>query len=230
MALSRIYDPIDNYIYLYHTDTLLVIPTYPENMQDSTQIGYNSDTPLGRTAPIFAYSNSGPRTISFNFQLHRDMMQQANQGSSNAILKAGDDYVDEFIKQIQAAVLPTYAASSKMIDPPMVAIRMSNDVFIKGVITGQIGIDYQLPLNRDNHYMVIGINFTVTEVDPYDAYQVAQIGSYRNAGEIFMDTSLDKNTYISGAGDGGQKISVASGTVSGRGLDGSLNNRANTML
>lgn len=224
MALSRIYDAINNYIYLYHTDTLLVIPTYPENLNDNSQAVFGNTQPLGRSAPIYSYAHSGPRRIQFDFKLHRDMMQQANQGASNAILKAGDDYVDEFIKQIQSAAVPAYAASAKMIDPPMVAVRMSSDVFIKGVINGSVGVDYQLPINRDDKYMVVGISFAVDEVDPYDAYTVAQIGSYRNNGEIYMDTSLDKNTYISGAGNNASKIAVSSGSI-GFGTGGSMNNR-----
>lgn len=211
MPVSRIYDAINNYIYLYHTDTLLVIPTYPENLNDQNSASFQTTTPLGRSAPIFSYSYSGPRTIAFDFELHRDMMYQANQGASNAILQAGDDYVDEFIKQIQAAALPVYAASEKMIDPPMVAVRMSNDVFIKGIINGTVGVDFKLPINREDRYTRVAISFTVTEVEPFDAYTVAQIGSFRNTGEIYMDTSLDKNTFVSGAGDGGQRIAIAAG-------------------
>lgn len=206
MPLSRIYEPIYNYIYLYHTDKLLIIPTYPENMNDSTNITYGTTTPLGRTAPIYSYTNSGPRTINFQFKLHRDMMWQANYGVSNVILEDDDDYVDEFIKQIQAAALPVYAASQKMVDPPLVAVRISNDVYIKGVISGSVGIDYQLPIDRNDKYAVVGINFGVNEVDPYDAEIVQRVGSYRDTGEIIMDTSLDKNSYISGAGTAGSGV------------------------
>ena len=33
--VDEIYVPIGNYIYMYHTKTGIVLPNYPDNMQDS---------------------------------------------------------------------------------------------------------------------------------------------------------------------------------------------------
>ncbi|MBO7078476.1 MAG: hypothetical protein J6W64_01540 [Bacilli bacterium] len=33
---------------------------------------------LGRTAPVYTYSNSGPRSVQIDLQLHRDMMDDVN--------------------------------------------------------------------------------------------------------------------------------------------------------
>ena len=52
--LNRIFTMLDNYIYLYHTDTFIIIPAYPENFTDSMGVEYNQETPLMRSAPIFS--------------------------------------------------------------------------------------------------------------------------------------------------------------------------------
>lgn len=60
---KRIYQPIDNYLYLYHTNTLVILPGFPDNMSDSTSVSFNQSTALGRSAPIFSYTGSGPRSM-----------------------------------------------------------------------------------------------------------------------------------------------------------------------
>ena len=72
--LTTIYSPIDNYIYLYHTDTFLILPTYPENITDNSTATFATNNPLSRSAPIYSYSYSGPRSLQFDFQMHREMM------------------------------------------------------------------------------------------------------------------------------------------------------------
>lgn len=188
--LSKIFNMIDNYIYLYHTDTFIVIPAYPENFTDSMSVEFNNETPLMRSAPIVSYSNSGPRQIRVSLQMHREMMYQINYGVSNAKVELHDDYVDELIKQIQAAVLPKYSASSKMVDPPLVAIRFGNEIFCKGVITGSVDVSYDVPVLQNGKYASVGLEFTVQEVDPYDAETVLQVGSYRG-----LDTSLERKIW-----------------------------------
>ena len=188
--LSKIFNMIDNYIYLYHTDTFIVIPAYPENFTDSMSVEFNNETPLMRSAPIVSYSNSGPRQIRVSLQMHREMMYQINYGVSNAKVELHDDYVDELIKQIQAAVLPKYSASSKMVDPPLVAIRFGNEIFCKGVITGSVDVSYDVPILQNGKYASVGLEFTVQEVDPYDAETVLQVGSYRG-----LDTSLERKIW-----------------------------------
>ena len=86
---------IENYIYLYHTDQFIVLPSFPESLQDSLDATFLPTTPLLRSAPIYSYSNSGPRTIQVSLQLFRDMMTQLNYGVSNFKWEIGDDYVDE---------------------------------------------------------------------------------------------------------------------------------------
>ena len=72
------YKLIENYIYIYQLNKYVIIPVYPEQIQDSLGSTFATENILSRTAPVFSYSNSGPRSIQFTFSLHRDMMNSFN--------------------------------------------------------------------------------------------------------------------------------------------------------
>lgn len=186
----KIFAPIENYIYLYHTKQFIVIPVYPESINDQMAAQFNTTMPLARSAPIFSYMNSGPRTVGLNLKLHREAMAMVNRDVSNVKLDIGDDYVDTFIKQIQAVSVPMYASSSKMVDPPLVALRIGNEIFIKGVVTSGCNVTYELPILKGDKYAQVSVSFTISEVEPYDAETVAELGSYRG-----IDTTLERNLW-----------------------------------
>ena len=117
-------------------------------------------------------------------------MTQLNYKVSNTKVAMGDDYVDTLIKKIQAAALPSYGNSQKMVDPPLVAIRFGTEVFIKGVVIDAVSVTYELPLLENNKYGHVSVSFTINEVEPFNAEQVMQYGSYRG-----LDTTLDKNIW-----------------------------------
>lgn len=186
---------IDNYIYLFHVDKFILLPTYPESVQDTMPAAYSQTTPLSRSAPIFSYSHSGPRTIDVSLNLHRDMMQQLNYGVSNINLNevdVGDDYVDVLVKQIQAVAVPSYDIGAKMVNPPLIALRFGNDIFIKGVVDGGLTVTYSGPIGTDNKYKQIQLAFRISEVDPYDAQTVMQQGSFRG-----INKTLERRIYKS---------------------------------
>lgn len=193
MTDYKIFNMPDNYIYLYHIKQFVVIPTFPDTLTDSIGVNFNKSTPMSRSAPIYSYSDSGPRSIRVQLELHRDMMTQINKGTSNLTLDIGDDYVDTIIKCLQAAALPAYGASNKLVDPPMVAVRFGNDIFIKGIVNGSVDVTYDLPILDNNKYAKVSISFIVEEVDPYDAQQVMQSGSFRG-----LDTTLERNIWRRG--------------------------------
>lgn len=181
---------IENYIYLYHLEKFVIIPTYPESITDSLGSTFAENTPLSRSAPIFSYSKSGPRSMQITLSLHRDMMQMINYNKSTIKVELGDDYVDTLIKELQAIALPSYKDAAKMVNPPSVAVRFGNDIFIKGIVNGGITVTYKLPLLDNSKYAMVEIVFTVTETDPYDAETVALSGSFRG-----LDKTLEKRLY-----------------------------------
>jgi hypothetical protein len=192
---SHIYSMPDNYIYLYHVGVMIVLPSYADSVTDTISPNFNQTTPLGRSAPIFSYQSSGPREVQVSFTLHRDMMKEINYSISNApvVLSEpdGDDYVDLFIKYIQAAALPAYSTESKMVNPPIIALRLGEDIFIKGVVSGSVSLTYKYPILENGKYSTIDIAFSVAEVDPFDAATVMENGSYRG-----ITTNLgSRNTY-----------------------------------
>lgn len=199
---EKAFNMIDNYIYLYHTNTLIALPLYPESISDSMSTNYAENSLMSRSAPIFSYSNSGPRTLQIELPLHRDMMNSVNTDMSTLdIAELGDeDYVDIMIKQLQSAAVPSYAASEKMVNPPMVAIRFGNSIFCKGVVKGGVTATHSGPILSygDNDfygkYAVVTVSFSVSEVDPYDANTIMLEGGFRG-----LRTTLDNNVFV-GAG------------------------------
>ena len=189
MGVSPIYPMIENYIYLYHTDTLIIVPEYADSLNDTMNVNFSSSTPLSRSAPIFSYENSGPRSLQVGFKLHRDMMNELNRDNPKipATSLIGEDYVDLMIRQIQGAALPAYAVSQKMVNPPIVAVRIGNEIFIKGVVSGGVSVSYEYPILSNGKYACVTMGFTVNEVDPYDAQTAMQYGSFRG-----LSTSLER--------------------------------------
>lgn len=172
----------ENYLYISHLDEdfkFWQLPCTPETISDSMESTFNQTSALGRSAPVFTYSKSGPRTVQIALKFHRDMMDALNVGVSNTDLKMGEDYVDNLIKALQAIAVPKYNLSNKAVEPPLVALRLSNEVFIKGVVTSAIGLEYKLPILSNGKYAQVSLSFTVSEVDPYDATTVFKNGSFR---------------------------------------------------
>ena len=197
MATSEKRNLPNNYIYISHLkgeisghyddsgdnvieDPYFIIPTYPDTINDSLKSTFQETNALSRSAPVYTYSNSGPRDVQFTFKLHRDMMDEFNQGVSNYKLGEGEDYVEGLVHCLQAIAVPKYNLQNKLVEPPLVAVRISNDIFIKGIVNGGVAVNYEKPLlYPDGRYAVMVVSFTVSEVDPYDSTSIFQNGSFR---------------------------------------------------
>lgn len=189
-----------NYIYLYHLDEYIYLPTFPENVIDSLNSTFQQTNALSRSAPVFSYANSGPRQIAFQFQLHRDLLDEVNVGGlSNATREVGEDYTNAMIRKIQAIALPKYVAESSTVVPPMIAVRIGagEDIFIKGVVIGGVNVSYSPPILENGQYALVNIGFTVYEIDPYDAETVAQLGSFRGITSSFNQSKGEKSNMSS---------------------------------
>lgn len=192
---EKLFSLIENYVYLYHTDTLIVLPLYPDSIQDSMEASFSSTPPMLRSAPIFSYSGSGPRSMQIELPLHRDMMNEVNVDDSRFGSIVPDlfeeDYMDIMINQLQAAALPRYGAAEKMVDPPLVAIRFGNSIFCKGIIEGGVSVTHSGPILGDTKkYALVTVSFTIKEVDPYDAETVMLEGGFRG-----IRTSLESKLF-----------------------------------
>lgn len=169
----------DCYIYISHLDENFqywMLPGYPDEVTDSMQSTFNPTTALGRSAPVYTFSNSGPRSIQISLNFHRDMFEEM---PSNVVPKDGEDKAESFIHALQAIAVPRYNLSNKAIEPPLVAVRLGREVFIKGVVTSGISVTYKKPILVNEKYAQMSVGFTISEVDPYDATTVFKNGSFR---------------------------------------------------
>lgn len=173
---------LDNYLYISHLDSDLQywrLPSCPDTLNDSMDSSFSPTTPLGRSAPVYTYQHSGPRSVQITLNLHRDIMDDINENYSNSKQKTGEDYVDNLIHAIQAIAVPKYNLSNKAVEPPLVAVRIENQLFIKGVVSSSVGVTYKKPILYNGKYALVEVSFTVSEVDPYDASTVYKNGSFR---------------------------------------------------
>ena len=174
----------DCYLYISHLDEdyqYWMLPGYPDDISDSMESLFGSTTALGRSAPVYTYSSSGPRTVQINLEFPRDIFEEINANAGGKIKQfaSGDDMADSFIKAIQSISVPKYTLTSKAIEPPLVAVRLGRDIFIKGIVTGSVRVTYKKPILADEKYAIVGISFSISEVDPYDATTVFKNGSFR---------------------------------------------------
>lgn len=187
MAITKSTELIQNFIYLFHLDKYLILPEYPDTISDKMDSTFSRTNALSRTAPVFAYSYSGPRTVNFQLNLHRDMMYDVNRDGSNIEIAPDEDYVDVLVRELQAIALPVYGAKNKMVTPPSIAVRLGKEIFVKGVVIGGVSIDYQKPILEDGRYANVTLSFNIYETEPYDAQSVSQLGSFRGVTAQFKD-------------------------------------------
>lgn len=170
----------DCYIYISHLDEnhqYWVLPCYPDEVSDNMASTFAETSALGRSAPVFTFSSSGPRSVQITLRFHRDMFEE--EAYTNVVPKDHEDRAESFIHALQAISVPKYNLSNKAIEPPLVAVRLGSEVFIKGVVTSGINVTYSKPILSNEKYAGIQISFTIAEVDPYDASSVYKNGSFR---------------------------------------------------
>lgn len=185
---------IPNYIYFYHLDEYCILPLYPDQITDNMASTFQQTNSLSRSAPVFTFSNSGPRSVRIDLDLHRDLINDLNKNNPGLIKKnvkslKTEDYMDVLLNYLQAAALPKYSSyntsTSKSVIPPMVAIRFGNDIFIKGVVDSGVSVTYKKPIMSNNKYATMSVSFSVYEVDPFDAKIVSEEGSFRGITSTF---------------------------------------------
>lgn len=171
----------DCYIYISHLDVpeeakYWQLPGYPDEITDDLRSTFSENTALGRSAPVYTFSNAGPRSIAVSLNFHRDMMEEL---PSNVVPRDGEDKAESFIHALQAIAVPKYNLSNKAIEPPLVALRLGREIFIKGIVNGGVRVTFGKPILVNEKYATVKVDFTISEVDPYDASSIFQNGSFR---------------------------------------------------
>ena len=93
----------------------------------------------------------------------------------------GVDAVDELIMNLEQAVLPDYKSASKMVDPPVVCLKLRDEIYIKGVVTN-VQKTFGLPIlhiDGKDKYAQVTLSFSVQEITPFSASLISNFGPYR---------------------------------------------------
>jgi hypothetical protein len=171
----------DCYLYISHLDEDVQywqLPCYPESVSDTMTANFTSTNTLGRSAPVFTFGYSGPRTVNITLKFHRDMFE-SEEYVSNVKPAEYEDKAESFIHALQAVAVPKYNLSNKAVEPPLVGIRLGSEIFVKGVVSSSISVTFSKPILVNEKYAGIEISFSISEVDPYDASSVYKNGSFR---------------------------------------------------
>ena len=95
----------DCYLYISHLDLpeelkYWQLPGYPDEVTDSMKANFSESTALGRSAPVYTFSNAGPRTVQFNLEFHRDMIKsvkgELNEQETTVLIYALAKLTDYF--------------------------------------------------------------------------------------------------------------------------------------
>jgi hypothetical protein len=186
----------NNYIYISHLDEdykFWRLPTDPDTINDSLPANYSNTPALGRSAPVFTYTGSGPRDVQITLKMHRDMMDDVNMGNispyktkivdgkeeKDYFFKEGDDYVDSLVRALQSIAVPKYTEANNIVEPPIVAVRFGNEIFVRGIVDSGITVTYAKPILSNDKYAEVTVAFNIKEIDPYDAPTIFKNGSFR---------------------------------------------------
>jgi hypothetical protein len=106
-------------------------------------------------------------------------MDDINMGNLTPTFATGDDYIDSLVKALQAISLPRYTEKNNIVEPPIVAVRFGNEVFVRGIVDSGVSVSYQRPILSNDKYARVSISFDIKEIDPYDAPAMFKNGSFR---------------------------------------------------
>ena len=135
------------YLDIHGSNELRVyFPCFPQSYSDTRVANYTSQNPLGRSEPFQIYENSGPRTVSVSFRMHREMLCVTP--------------VDDVVKAVQSA---TYPIGNDGSIPPRVRLDLGNSCDITGIISGSVEATWSETINKDIQYNVVDLSYTVTE-------------------------------------------------------------------
>lgn len=136
-----------------------VFPCFPDSYSDSHSVSYASQTPLGRSEPFQIYQNTGPRTVSVSFRMHREMTHTTSIGDCVAIT--------------QAALYPTGGDQIT----PRSTLTIGSNCSITGIVT-DVSANWSETINKATTYNVVDLSFSVVECtgNPKMAGTVAGLG------------------------------------------------------
>lgn len=159
---------------IYHFDeqkteenTLFILPTYPDDVSDSVDAQWGTVAVLGRPVPVATFTGTGYRSVSFSFDIHREMLGQSNIstiedflfGIKQAVYPSDVDFIDS-----RSGTEQTYTGFV-----PRVATVKLGAFFVKGYITS-VGHTWKKPLvyNAEQEcyqYQLCTVSMSINGID-----------------------------------------------------------------
>lgn len=127
-------------------------PVYPEEVDDGVVANYTTmPDMLYQYEPWQMYTSSGPRTNTYQFDLHRDMWTGDHR----------DGKCNELIRFCQANCYPKFNGSE--VNTSTVTLYVKGSVLISGVMT-DVSVNWDGPIGLDGWYLHCKLKITITEV------------------------------------------------------------------
>lgn len=130
------------------------IPAYPEELSDGYKANYTQmPDMLYQYEPWQIYQSSGPRSVSFSFDLHRDFWTGDHT----------DGQANKLIRFCEANCFPHYSGSA--VNAPLVSMYINGNNFISGVMDS-CDVNWYGPILSDGFYAAFKLTFNIVEVSP----------------------------------------------------------------
>lgn len=135
------------------TQEAVEFPVYPEELPDKRSANYSTMPDLlYQYEPWQVYDSSGPRTVTYSFDMHRQMWT-GNEGDGKA---------NELIRFCQAFLYPIYSGSA--VNTANATLYVAGSPLISGIIN-DVSVDWDGPISSvDNWYLHFKIDITFIEV------------------------------------------------------------------
>lgn len=135
-------------------DAIIEFPVYPEEITDSRAATY-TEMPelLYQYEPWYIYQNSGPRTNTYTFHMHRDMWTGDHR----------DGKCNQVIRFCEACCYPEYSGSA--VNTTTVTLYIKGQALISGILTS-VETKWGGPIGQDGFYLECELSITITEVSP----------------------------------------------------------------
>ena len=142
----------DVQLYSWLSDEYCVFPGYPKELSDERTANYSTmPDMIYQYEPWQVYESSGPRSPTFEFDIHRDMWTGDHRdGCANAL-----------IRFCEAQCYPKYAGSA--VYTPLVTLYVAGKPLISGVITN-VQTHWEGPIGLDGWYLHCTLSLTIVEV------------------------------------------------------------------
>lgn len=127
-------------------------PVYPESVDDGVVANYTTmPDMLYQYEPWQMYTSSGPRTNTYEFDMHRDMWTGDHR----------DGRCNELIRFCEANCYPMFNGSA--VNTSIVTLYVKGSVLISGVLT-DVTVNWDGPIGQDGWYLHCKLKLTITEI------------------------------------------------------------------